>query len=247
MGVAADEAEAPFADLTPLAPLAVRGTPARAEHGPWTRHLWDRLLNAVPVLLMALLAAVTWWLVKNTPVPGEARPKAPPQHVPDAVMHGFSLNSHDREGELLTRLDGDAARHFPDTDTYEIDGPRVRRVDAQGRVLVASARSGLSNGDGSQVRLSGDARVLREAVGADRLEFRGEQLEFFTRTEQLHSSRPVQVLSGRGELQAGSLDYDHLQRVAQFGGRVSGVFRPPGTKAAEPTDGEGAQASGKKK
>ncbi|MEN9545030.1 MAG: hypothetical protein RLZZ598_1863, partial [Pseudomonadota bacterium] len=162
MGVAVDDTEAPFADLTPLAPLAVRGMSARAAQTPWTHQLWDRLLNAVPVLLMALLAAATWWLVKNTPVPGEARLKAPPQHVADAEMRGFTLNSHDRGGELLTRLDGDAARHFPDTDTYEIDSPRVRRIDARDRVLLASARSGLANGDGSQVRLTGDARVLRE-------------------------------------------------------------------------------------
>jgi lipopolysaccharide export system protein LptC len=232
--------EAPFAELVPLAPLGTRAAPVPARQGSWPRRLWDQALGALPVLLMGLLAAVTWWLVKNTPVPGEVRPKAPLRHEADVVMRGFSVDTHGRDGQLLSRLDGDEARHFPDTDSYEIDGPRVRRVDDQGRVLLASARAGESNADGSHIRLSGDARVLRESVGAkaaaDRLEFRGEFLELFSRTEQVRSHRPVLMRSARGELQAGNMDYDHVQRVAQFGGRVTGFYRPPGAAAPEPTD-----------
>lgn len=239
---AAGPGEAPFSELVPLAPLGARArTVTRQE--TWPRRLWEQVLGALPVLLMGLLAAATWWLVKNTPVHGEQRVKPPPRHEADVVMRGFSVDSHARDGTLFSRLDGAEARHFPDTDTYELDAPRVRRIDARGRVMLASARTGLANADSSQVQLSGDARVLREPVAgpgpgaAGRLEFRGEFLELFTRTEQLRSHQPVQMRSDRGELQAGNFTYDHVERVAQFGGRVTGLYRPPGTVVTEPADG----------
>ena len=237
---AAGPGEAPFSELVPLAPLGARVL-AAARQESWPRQLWEQVLGALPVLLMGLLAAATWWLVKNTPVPGEARPKAAPRHEADVVMRGFSVDSHGPDGTLFSRLDGAEARHFPDTDTYELDAPRVRRIDAQGRVMLASARAGLLNADGSHVQLSGDARVLREPMSgraaAGRLEFRGEFLELFMRTEQVRSHRPVQMRSDRGELQAGNFDYDHVERVAQFGGRVTGFYRAPGGVAPEPVDG----------
>lgn len=237
---AAGPGEAPFSELVPLAPLGARARPA-ARQETWPRRLWAQVLGAFPVLLMGLLAAATWWLVKNTPVPGEQRAKGVPRHEADVVMRGFSVASHARDGALFSRLDGTEARHFPDTDTYELDGPRVRHVDAQGRVMLASARAGLANADGSQVQLIGDARVLREPltgrVAAGRLEFRGEFLELFMRTEQVRSHRPVQMRSDRGELQAGNFDYDHVERVAQFGGRVTGFYSPPGAVMAEPVAG----------
>lgn len=237
---AAGPGEAPFSELVPLVPLGVRVRPAAPQEA-WPRRLWEQVLGALPVLLMGLLAAATWWLVKNTPVPGEQRAKAPPRHEADVVMRGFSVDSHSPDGVLFSRLDGAEARHFPDTDTYELDAPRVRRVDAQGRVMLASARAGLANADGSHVQLSGDARVMREPVtgraAAGRLEFRGEFLELFTRNEQVRSHQPVQMRSDRGELLAGNFDYDHVERVAQFGGRVTGFYRAPGGAAPEPVDG----------
>lgn len=235
--------EAPFSELQPLAPLANPGLPSQ---GDWSRRLWRWVLNALPVLLMGLLAAATWWLVKNTPVPPDPRPPAPARHVADFVMRGFSLDSHGTDGALISRLGGDEARHFPDNDTYEIDAPRVRRVLDDGRVLSASARSALANGDGSQVRLRGDARVLRQTRpgGGETLEFRSEFLELFTRTEQMRSHLPVQMRSARGELRAGNMEYDHLERVALFGGRVSGYFSPRGGALPEPAIDEAGERRG---
>lgn len=237
---AAGPGEAPFSELVPLAPLGAR-VRAVAHQESWPRRLWQQVLGALPVLLMGLLAAATWWLVKNTPVPGEQRAKAAPRHEADVVMRGFSVDSHGADGVLFSRLDGAVARHFPDTDTYELEAPRVRRVDAEGRVLLGSARAGLVNADGSNVQLSGDARVLREpATGREaggRLEFRGEFLELFTRTEQVRSHQPVLMRSDRGELRAGNFDYNHVERVAQFGGRVTGFYRSPGGVVPEPVQG----------
>lgn len=222
-----DSGDAPFSELVPLAPL---GTPRAAPlAGPWTARLWAQLLGMLPVLFMGALAALTWWLVKNSPVPGEDAAKPVPRHEPDYTMRDFAVSSYDAAGALRSRLEGDVLLHYPDTDTIEVEGVRMRAEGAQGRVTTGSAQRALSNGDASNVRLMGGARVVREPgpgdAATDRIEIRGEFLELFNDTERVRSHLPVTMLTGRGELHAGQLDYSHLDRVGQFGGRVSGVLQ----------------------
>ena len=57
----AEAPEAPFAELAPLAP-----GPLRPPRGlTWRGRLSEAVAAYLPVLLMGLLAALTWWLVKN--------------------------------------------------------------------------------------------------------------------------------------------------------------------------------------
>lgn len=219
--------EAPFSELTPLASRAgMRSAPA----GHWGARLWSAVLSYFPVALMALLAALTWWLVKNTPVPGDADAKRVVRHEPDYTMDAFSIISYGPAGDVTSRLEGDVLKHYPDTETVEVEGVRLRVVDPTGRVTVGSADRALSNRDGSQIRMMGNARVVREPgpkEGADdRLEIRGEFLELLTEGERIKSHLPVTLITPRGELRAGTLDYGHLDRSGQLGGRVRGELRP---------------------
>lgn len=223
-----DSDAAPFSELVPLAPL---GTPRAAPLvGPWSARLWAQFAGVLPVVVMGALAALTWWLVKNSPVPGDDSVKPPPRHEPDYTMRDFAVSSYDPGGALRSRLEGDVLLHYPDTDTIELEGVRLRAEDAEGRVTTGSAQRALSNGDATNVRLMGGARVVREPgpreAASDRLEIRGEFLELYTDTERVRSHLPVTVITGRGELHAGRLDYSHLDRIAQLGGRVNGVLRP---------------------
>ena len=63
----------------------------RSKPRPWLWRAQGLLSNYLPLVLMALLASGTWWLVKNTPLldaPGEL---APPRHVSDYRMNNFEL------------------------------------------------------------------------------------------------------------------------------------------------------------
>jgi len=222
-----DMAEAPFSELAPLAPLT---GPRVHRGGPLSARLWERVLSYLPVLLMGLLAALTWWLVKNTPQPGDAGSAPPPSKEPDYTMRDFAVSSYNADGTLLTRLEGDVLQHYPYSDTVEVQGVRLRALDESGRVTLGSADRGFSNGAATQVRLVGDARVVREPgpreAAGERIKIRGEVLEVDTERERVHSDRPVTLITERGQLQANSLDYDHADRVARLDGRVTGVLQP---------------------
>ena len=196
----------------------------------------DALSTYLPVLLMTLLALSTWWLVKHTPMPGSDRPGGPLRHDPDYTMQHFAMQRFEPGGRLRLNVEGDVMRHYPDTDTLEIDGVRLHGYAADGRLTTATARRALSNADGSEVQLLGDAQVISSTTGgADPIKFDGEFLHAFMRSEKLRSHLPVSMRRGASEIHAQGFEYDNVTRVVQFKGPVTAHFAVPArTKGRRP-------------
>jgi len=200
------------------------------------RKVWDRLSIYLPIVLMGLFALGSWWLVRSTPDLIEAEAGRAVRHEPDYFMHGFAVKTFAADGRLKSEIRGVEARHFPDTDTLDIDQVRVHSLDPSGRVTVATALRGLSNHDGTEIQLLGDARVVRERATTPsgevlpRLEFRGELLHIFQDSERVKSHLPVQLTRGTDQFTAETMDYDHQGRVLDLRGRVRGVLQPRGTR-----------------
>ncbi len=196
---------------------------------------FDRVTIYLPIILTAALALGTYWLVRNAPKLLEPTAKEAPTHEPDFFMRGFVIKNFLPNGELRSELFGNEGRHYPDTDTMEVDQVRLRSVSPEGLTTRATANRGLSNGDGSEIQLFGNAIVVREAaVSADgrplpRLEFRGEFLHAFLDTERVKSHKPVTLIRGADQFTADSLDYDNLTGIANLQGRVRGLLMPSAT------------------
>lgn len=193
---------------------------------------WERLSLYLPVLLMGLLALGSWWLVRNAPRPQQPAQERPVSHEPDYYMRDFAVKSFDATGRLQSEIRGTLARHYADNDTLEIDQARMRSVNEEGRVVTARANRALSNGDGSEVQLYGNAIVTREASAPEgrppvpRLEFQGEFLHAWVNEERVRSDQPVTLKRGADTFTADSMDYDNLEQVMQMRGRVRGTLMP---------------------
>lgn len=202
------------------------------------RRVLDRLAVYLPLVLMGLMAMSTYWLVRNTPVMGEAELEAAPRHVPDYFMRDFSVKVFGEDGRLKSEMVGTEGRHFPDTDTLEIDQPRIRIIGTEGRVTTAVAARGLINADGSEAQLFDKAVVVREAstnaqgVVTPRSEMHSDFLHMFANTEQVRSHLPVLLVRGAGDrfTSQDGIDFDNLDRVTQLTGRVRGTLLPPKDK-----------------
>jgi len=192
----------------------------------------DRVTIYLPVILTALLALGTYWLVRNAPKLLEPTVKEAPTHDPDYFMRGFVVKNFLPSGDLRSELFGKEGRHYPDNDTMEVDQVRMRAISPEGLVTQATANRGLSNGDGSEIQLFGNAVVVREAAtgssgrAVPRLEFRGEFLHAYLDTERVTSNQPVTLIRGTDRFTADTLDYDNLSGVANLQGRVRGQLMP---------------------
>lgn len=197
----------------------------------------DRVTMYLPIILTALLALGTYWLVRNAPKLLESSAPLAPTHEPDYFMRGFVVKSFQPGGELRSELSGKEGRHYPDTDTFEVDQLRMRTVSEAGFLMHASADRGLSNADATEVQLFGNAIVVRDAAtSADgkrvpRLEFRGDFLHAFLDTERVRSHKPVTLIRGSDRFTADALDYDNASGITNLQGRVRGLLVP---SAAQP-------------
>jgi len=198
-----------------------------ALRAPWAWRVVDTASAYLPLLLMAALALGTWWLVKNTPLFDNDRELAPLRHEPDYTMNQFMVQRFAANGAMKVQIEGDVMRHYPDTDTLEIDNPRMRAFGEDGRITNATARKAIANRDGSEVQLSGDAHVVREATDKDAaIEFRGEFLHCFQNTERVRSHLPVVVTRGGTEFHADSMAYDNLAGLLDLKGHLRAVLTP---------------------
>ena len=203
-------------------------------HKPWHRALrtWDQVSIYLPIVLMGALALGTYWLVRNSPVFSTQQAAKAAKHDVDYFMRKFTIKSFGETGQLKSEIYGVEGRHYPDSDTLEIDQPRILSVSDQGRPVMSSGNRALSNGDGSEVQLFGNARVVREAVAGNdgkvlpRLEFQGEFLHAFVNEERVKSHLPVTLIRGADQFTGDTFVYNNLTGIAELKGRVRGRLVP---------------------
>ena len=230
-----------------MAALVPPPTAPRRRAQPLLGRLQSMLANYVPLLLMAMLAGFTWWLIKNTPQLEAPREKTAPKHEPDYRMNGFEVQRFSSDGRLTGRIIGTEMRHYPDNDTLEIDSPQLRAYGKLDELLVADAQRGVSNGDGSEVQLLGDVKVKRYPNGDTAqppdLELYGEFLHAFVPQQQIRSHLPARVVGMGGEMQVKSFVYDQLTGRLTFSGGGRATFAAkPGLRPSLKPSNTGAQA-----
>ena len=187
----------------------------------------DRLVLALPLLMVAVLALGSYWMVRSAPGVDTGELPRPPDDTPDYLIEGFTVQKFDSSGRLTALLKGASAQRLPDAPWIEIQKFTFLSTDAQGRVKRASADQGLSSQDNNEFQLSGHALMVREAHPAGdypRLEIRGDFLHVWTEPEKVESDKPVQLVHGKHRIRADSLQYDGTTRTLQMDGRVQAIL-----------------------
>ena len=188
--------------------------------------LWRSASTLLPLMLMTLLAAFSWWVAQQPlHALGGGGPKPAPQQ-PDYFLRDFRTRSYDAQGRPGALLSGAAMRHLPGDQTVRVEQPVLDVVDARGIVTHASARVGISNADGSNVQLLGDAQVRRTAPGALPLSIRSEFLNIFPDAQRVTSNRPTVVQRGAMRLSGNSLAFDGIAGTLSVQGGVRASLPP---------------------
>jgi lipopolysaccharide export system protein LptC len=201
---------------------------------PWLllRRRLESLMVYAPMVLMALLALASYWLLRATPEAAAPAPARVVRHDPTDVMRQFAVRTFDEGGGLRTEVFGEEARHYPDDGSMEIDSPRIRHTDERGVLVTATARRAWANGAQTEFTLRGNAIVVRDAATLtsgerlDRLEFRGESLHVWSDQHRVTSDQPVELWRGSSRVTANQLDYRETERLAVLTGRVRATLMP---------------------
>jgi lipopolysaccharide export system protein LptC len=204
----------------PLPPLAARNADSPASDGSWAARAYVGGTRMLPALILGLLAALSWWLLRHSAEVPETNKPVSSSRDPDYEMRGFSVR---RTGAGEAWVEGDQLRHFPQTDTVLIDGARVQLRRADGSQMKASAPQARLVGDRREVHLSGGAALeRRESPTSAILQVESESLTIDTEQQTVRTDTRVTLRLGGDEVSGGALRYDHPSRVLNLLGGVQG-------------------------
>ena len=193
----------------------------------WRNRL-ETLLAFLPIGLLAVLLWGSVWLVRNAPKAVSGAVVAETSHEPDYFAKNFTLKTYSLQGDLKSFLQGTSSLHFPDRLTNLIEQPVVHSISRSGRLTTAVAKRSLSNEDGSEIQLFGQAVVHKQGVGTQdpAMTLRSEFIHFFANTDSLVTYAPVKIERGDNRFQANGLKADNLSQRFLLQGQVKVLLVP---------------------
>jgi lipopolysaccharide export system protein LptC len=197
------------------APVAQRAV--RASEWLWT---------VLPVVVMGLLAAWSFWLVRSTPTDRGPSATLVQSTRPDIVLKDFVLHSYDASGGLTSELRGAHGWHHPSDESMLVDQARLRALGrggaAQDQWITAESNRLWVSGDQTQYKLTGNAKVSKPSVQdpAQMLTFQGDELFIDDAAQWVSSTEPVTIDKGTQTMQADAMRYDQAQGILNLSGNV---------------------------
>lgn len=194
------------------------------------RRALDRVVGWLPLLLLAGLAALTWWLDAQVQDSGQRR-DGNTRHDPDLFAQGVRGVELDDAGHVVQTLAASRARHFPDDGTVEFDDPRfVMTQPGRPKFAVHADRARVS-GDREHAYFEGGVRAERAGeTGPDAagpVALTTEYLEVIPKHDRAVTHAPVTITETRGIIRATGLVLDNEAKTATLRSQVRGTFEPP--------------------
>jgi lipopolysaccharide export system protein LptC len=200
-----------------------------------TRRIVDKGLAYIPVILMGVLAMLSYWLIKNTPEIEVNKTRLVQKHEIDYELNNFSVRTYRKNGQLQSLILGQRARHFADNETLEIEVPQVQVLALNQHQTTATSSRAISNADGSELQMIGNVILTKDKlVELDNkkkklFELRSEYLDFMMDDEIIKTHLPVQIKRGESYFEGLSMNYDNIEQSLILKGRVKGsiISRQP--------------------
>lgn len=115
-----------------------------------------------PIALLALVAALTYWLDVRL-APKAERPDWRQEHRPDTIVEDFEIRRLNAEGVLQYRLKAPHLVHYPDDDSAEVTTPHITLYRPSGAPLSLLGQMAHVSAKGEKVFFPGQVDIDRAA------------------------------------------------------------------------------------
>jgi len=175
-----------------------------------------------PLLLIGVLAGLTFWLQSVAEPPGVDR-SGRNRHDPDFIVDTFTVRRFDTQGTLQHTLAATRMMHYPDDDTTTVIAPQVTFHSSPPSRLTAE--QAFVSKDAKAVRLERNVRMSRSGVdGAPDTEVTTARLDILPDDETARSDAPVTITQGRSVVNGSGLFADNKLRQTTLFGPVRGII-----------------------
>ncbi len=185
----------------------------------------ERLASVMAIVLLALVAATSYWYSRALSNQGPGGPQAVAQV--DADADTVTLTQFDPQGHAKYKLFADRMTHFSASDDVDLTRPRLVSLRPDEPRVEAVARAAHVENNGERVRLTG-AVVLTRATraGEPPLRLATESLLALPDQDRYSTDDPVLVEHGRDSIRARGLQLDNITQRAEFGSEVTDTIAP---------------------
>ena len=184
----------------------------------------DRLGTWFPLLVLAMLAGLTFWLDRVVQPQPQGRERSL-RHDPDYIVQGLSGVSRDGRGAVKHTLDARHMTHYPDDDTTHLVDPKFVTYTESRAPITVTSREATVSPNGENIYFTDNVRVVRAAEGG--------HSELVLETSYLHvvpddniakTDRPVTIRNATAVVTASGLELNSETRRLELHGRVKGIF-----------------------
>jgi lipopolysaccharide export system protein LptC len=177
----------------------------------------------LPLAILLLLAALSFWIERSVQVTANGSPAA--RTDPEGIMENFDALRTDPEGKPRYRLMARKLKHYSGSKRTELESPRFVQLNAESGDVSAAARQATVSSDGSEVDLRDEVVVERAArPGQSAMILRTAQMLVYPERDLLRAPGAVDIRDDTLVLRAGAMEYDARQRVIKLTGRVQARY-----------------------
>jgi lipopolysaccharide export system protein LptC len=186
-----------------------------------------------PLALLAVLAALTFW-IDRTVQPPEPKRDSSTRHDMDYKLNNFSTTRTDLHGNPRYVLSATELVHYPDDDSTQLVRPRFTQYAIGKPSTQVQGQRGLVSSNGENVYIMDHVTVVRAAeAGRGEMTMLTEYLHVVPDQDFAETDHPVSILQApHTVVKAQGMQYYKKDRLLKLAGRVYVHYERP--KAAAP-------------
>lgn len=187
----------------------------------------DRLTGWFPFLLLAAVAALTFWLDQVVRLPASLAGKAVRQD-PDYIVDRLTAVKMNATGDVAYTLYADRLTHFPADDRTQLAQPKFVSLMDGGAPITVTAKQALLSANGENVYFQQDVRVVRDPTPTQsRMVVETEFLHVIPDAKLVKTDRAVRLTDAHTVVEAVGLELNSETRVLKLLSTVKGVYHDP--------------------
>ena len=186
----------------------------------------NRLSQIFPLLLLAVLATLTFWLDQD--VQQGDRPAESERSDPDVIVDNIVARRLDANGNVKHTLHASRMTHYPRDDSTHLVSPRfVSDASVPAPISITSRTARISSG-GDNVYFQDDVKVVRSAYdGRSDLTLKTTFLHVIPDENIARTDRPVTITDAHTFATAIGLELNSEARTVKFLSQFRGTYHDP--------------------
>ncbi|KNH10214.1 putative transmembrane protein [Candidatus Burkholderia brachyanthoides] len=185
-----------------------------------------KLASLVPLVVMATLAAGTYWLLQSSLPSSKETAEQPKRHTADYFADNFSVSELDTTGTTQYRLTARSMVHYEDDENSDLTQPAMRSMfQPQRPTVTATSERGTVNADVSIVDLYDNACILRATgYGDPQMQADSQHFRVLVNDDVIETEKPVRLQRGLSVMTANGMNYNNVTREMKLYGNVRGAI-----------------------